>query len=165
MGVVVAEYAWMRAYGQTLLRLAVGTVFLAHGLQKLLGIGGGPGLSGTVHMVGRLGFGYAYPLGVALVLTETVGGALLIAGWWTMWASLALLVDMVIAVWKVHYPNGFFLNWTLTPGKGHGVEYNVVLIGALLCLILAGPGALSIDDHRSQSAEARARARARARKV
>ncbi len=165
MDVVVAEYAWMRAYGQTLLRLAVGTVFLAHGLQKLLGVWGGAGLSGTVHMVARLGFGYAYPLGVALALTETLGGALLIAGWWTLWASLALLVDMAIAVWKVHSPNGFFLNWTLTPGKGHGVEYHVVLIGALLCLILAGPGALSIDDHRSQSAEARARARARARKV
>lgn len=155
----------MRAYGPTLLRLAAGTVFAAHGLQKLLGIWGGPGLSGTVHMVQRLGLGYAYPLAILLILTETIGGALLIAGWWTLWASAALLVDMAIAVWKVHYANGFFMNWTLAPGKGHGIEYNLVLIGALLCLMLGGPGALSLDEHRSQSAQARARGRARARNV
>lgn len=155
----------MRAWGATLLRLSVGMVFVAHGLQKLLGIWGGPGFTGTVHMVGRLGFGFAYPLAIALILTELVGGALLMAGWFTLWASGALLVDMGIAVWKVHYPNGFFLNWALTPGKGHGVEYDFVLIAALLCLMLGGPGALSVDEHRSQSAEARARGRARARKV
>jgi putative oxidoreductase len=155
----------MRAWGATLLRLSVGTVFLAHGLQKLLGIWGGPGFTGTVHMVSRLGFGFAYPLAIALILTETVGGALVMAGWLTLWASAALIVDMGVAVWKVHYRNGFFLNWALTPGKGHGIEFNIVLIGALLCLMLGGPGALSVDEHRSQSAEARARGRARARKV
>ena len=155
----------MRAYGPTLLRLAVGTVFVAHGLQKMLGIWGGPGLSGTVHMVQGLGLGYAYPLAILLIAAEVGGGALLLIGWWTLWASLALLVDMGIAVWKVHYHNGFFMNWTLAPGKGHGIEFNVVLIGALLCLMLSGPGALSVDEHKSQSAAARAAGRARARKV
>jgi len=155
----------MRPYGPTALRLAVGTVFAAHGLQKLLGLWGGPGFSGTVHMVQGLGLGYAYPLAVLLIATELAGGALLVLGWQTLWVSLALLVDMGIAVWKVHYHNGFFLNWSLTPGKGHGIEYNVVLIGALLCLVCTGPGALSVDEHRSQSAAARAAGRARMRKV
>src|SRR5262249_42132850 len=140
-------------------------VFLAHGLQKLLGIWGGPGISGTVHMVQGLGFGYAHALAAVLIATEVAGGALLILGWGTFWASLALLVDMGIAVWEVHYRNGFFLNWALTPGKGHGVEYSLVLIGALLCLLLGGPGALSLDEHQSQSAASRAAGRARARKV
>lgn len=155
----------MRAYGPTLLRLAVGTVFLAHGLQKLLGIWGGPGISGTVRMVQGLGFGYAYPLATLLIVAEVAGGALLVLGWGTLWVTAALLVDMGIAVWKVHYRNGFFLNWSLTPGRGHGIEYNLVLIGALLCLLLTGPGALSLDEHKSRSAAARAAGRARARKV
>ncbi|SRR5258708_6043667 len=155
----------MRAYGPTLLRLAVGTVFLAHGLQKLLGIWQGPGIHGTVQMVQSLGFGYAYPLAALLILAEAAGGALLILGWGTFVVSVALLVDMGIAVWKVHYPHGFFMNWALTPGKGHGIEYNLVLISALVCLLLTGPGALSIDEYRSQSAAARAAGRARARKV
>jgi len=155
----------MRPYGPTLLRLAVGTVFVAHGLQKLLGVWGGPGISGTVHMVHGLGFSYAYPLATLLIVTEVAGGTLLFLGWATLWAALALLVDMAVAVWKVHYRNGFFMNWALAPGKGHGIEYNLVLIGALLCLILTGPGALSVDEHKSQSAASRAAGRARARKV
>jgi len=155
----------MRPYGPTALRLSVGAVFVAHGLQKLLGMWGGPGISGTVHMVQGLGFGYAYPLAILLILTELAGGGLLFIGWGTLWVSIALLVDMGIAVWKVHYHNGFFINWALTPGKGHGFEFNLVLIGALLCLILTGPGALSIDEHKSQSSASRAAGRARARKV
>ena len=155
----------MRAYGPTLLRLAVGIVFLAHGLQKLLGIWGGPGITGTVHMVQGLGFGYAYPLATLLIVTELAGGALLALGWGTLWVTIALLVDMGIAVWKVHYRNGFFMNWTMAPGRGHGIEFNVVLIGALLCLLLTGPGALSFDERQSQSAASRAAGRARARKV
>jgi|SRR5215471_5641113 len=155
----------MRAYGPTLLRLAVGTVFVAHGLQKLFGLWGGPGIAGTVRMIHGLGFNYAYPLATLLIVAEVAGGTLLFLGWGTLWAALALLIDMVVAVWKVHYRNGFFLNWALVPGKGHGIEYSLVLIGALLCLILTGPGALSIDEHKSQSAASRAAGRARARKV
>src|SRR5262249_26547689 len=37
--------------------------------------------------------------------------------------------------WKVHLVHGFFLNWGLRPGVGHGFEFNLVLIGALLCLV------------------------------
>jgi putative oxidoreductase len=155
----------MRAYGPTLLRLALGVVFLAHGLQKLLGIWGGPGITGTIRIVQHLGFGYAAPLATLLIVAEVAGGALLILGWGTLWVTLALLVEMGIAVWKVHYPNGFFMNWAVTPGKGHGIEYNLVLIGGLLCLLLGGPGALSVDEHQSQSAASRAAGRARARKV
>jgi uncharacterized membrane protein YphA (DoxX/SURF4 family) len=45
------------------------------------------------------------------------------------------------------------------------MEYGIVLIGALVCLMLTGAGALSLDEWRDQSAEAASRARARARKV
>ena len=161
----MAQYATMRPYGPTLLRLALGAVFLAHGLQKLLGIWGGPGIVGTVHLIQGLGLPYPYPLATLLIVTDVAGGVLLILGWGTLWATMALLVDMGIAVWKVHYPHGFFLNWALTPGKGHGFEYNLVLIAGLLCLLFTGPGALSVDERKTQSANARAAGRARARKA
>ena len=39
---------------------------------------------------------------------------------------------MGVAIWKVHLANGFFLNWNMVPSQGHGYEFNVALIGALV---------------------------------
>jgi putative oxidoreductase len=161
----VAKYAAMRAYGLTVLRLAIAAVFVAHGGQKLLGLWGGPGLTGATAYFASLGLQPAYPLAILASGTEFIGGILLILGWVTRWVSLALAVVMGVAIWKVHYANGFFMNWTGAAGQGHGYEFNLVLIAALVCLMFTGPGALSFDEWRSQSAEAEARGRARARKV
>ena len=152
----------MQSYGPVMLRLCVGAVFVAHGLQKLLGLWGGPGLDGTAAMLAALGLPYPYPLGVVLAAVEAGGGLLLILGGLTRWAALALAIDMVVAIWKVHYVHGFFLGGQ---GRGDGIEFTLVLLGALLSLMLTGAGALSIEQWRSQSAEAAARGRARARKV
>jgi putative oxidoreductase len=154
----------MRAYGPAALRLCVGSVFLVHGAQKLFGLLGGPGLSGTAHMLGSLGLPYAMPLAVALGVIEFGGGVLMILGSLTVWASLALLLDIGLTAWKVHYPHGFTMSGGLTPGQVQA-DLHLVLIGALFCLMLGGPGAWSIDERRSQNAEAQARGRARIRKV
>jgi len=98
-----------------------------------------------------------------LALTEFLGGIFLVLGVITRSVAIALLIDLAVAVWKVHYPNGFFLS--SSAGRGNGIEFVLVLIGALFCLALTGPGALSIDEGRSQKAEAQARGRARIRKV
>lgn len=161
----MAKYAAMRAYGLTALRLAIGAVFIAHGGQKLLGLWGGSGLAGTTAYFATLGLQPAYPLAILASGTELLGGVLLILGWGTLWVSLALAIAMGVAIWKVHYINGFFMNWNGTPGQGHGFEFNLVLIAALVCLMFNGPGALSLDEWRNQSAEAKARGRARARSV
>jgi putative oxidoreductase len=143
------------------LRLCVGTVFLAHGAQKLFGAWGGPGLAGTAGLFESLGLTPAYPLAVLAAVAEFGGGVLLIVGGLTRWVALVLALEMGVAVWKVHYINGFFLNST----RGPGVEFCLVLTGALLCLMLAGPGALSVDEWRTSSAEAKRAGQARARKV
>jgi putative oxidoreductase len=153
----------MRPFGLTALRVCVGAVFLAHGAQKLFGLWGGAGLDQTSSMLAGLGLPYPFPLAVLLGGTEFAGGILLILGGLTRWAAVALAIDMGVAIWKVHYASGFFL--TGNGGRGQGYEFALVLLGALTCLMLSGPGALSVDDRRDQSAEARARGRARARKV
>jgi putative oxidoreductase len=151
----------MRPYGATVLRLCAGVVFLAHGAQKLFGLWGGPGLTGTTALFTTLGLPYPYPLALLVAVTEFAGGALLIFGGLTRWVALALAIDMAVAIWKVHYTNGFFLN----ARGGQGSEFAMVLLGAMLCLILTGPGALSWDEWRDSSAEAMRAGRARARKV
>jgi uncharacterized membrane protein YphA (DoxX/SURF4 family) len=72
-----------------------------------------------------------------------------------------LAIEVGVAIWKVNYLNGL----VLTSPAGPGVEYRLVLIGALLCLSLTGPGVLSVDEWRNSSAEAMRAGRARARKV
>jgi putative oxidoreductase len=151
----------MRAYGPAVLRLCVGAVFLAHGAQKLFGLWGGPGLSGTTTFFTNLGLPAPYPLALLVAVTEFAGGALLILGGLTRWVALALAIDMAVAIWKVHYTHGFFLN----SRGGQGVEFTLILLAAMLCLMLTGPGALSWDDWRDSSAEALRAGRARARKV
>jgi putative oxidoreductase len=139
----------------------VGAVFLGHGAQKLFGLWGGPGLAGTTAFFTTLGMPFPYPLAVLVAVTEFAGGGLLILGGLTRWAALALAIDMGVAIWKVHYINGFFLN----SRGGQGFEFALVLLGALVSLMLTGPGAFSWDEWRDSSAEAMRAGRARARKV
>jgi putative oxidoreductase len=151
------------AYGPAILRLALGAVFIAHGAQKLFGIWGGSGLSGTASGFAQIGLHPAYALAVLAGAVEFTGGLLLVVGALTVPSAIVLTVTMLVATWKVHLANGFFLNWTITPGQGHGYEYNLALIGGLVCLALTGPGAFSIDGRRAESAAAEAAGRARLR--
>ena len=153
----------MERYGLTMLRLMVGVTFIAHGAQHLFGVWGGAGLTGTAASFDSIGLSPGYPLAVAVGVIEFGGGLLLMAGALTAYVAVPLIFVMLGAMWKVHLANGFFINWAMTPGVGHGVEYNLMLIAALLCLTLTGPGALSIDHRRERWAESHAAGRARLR--
>jgi putative oxidoreductase len=150
-------------FGPTVLRLAVGVVFAAHGAQKLFGLWDGGGLTGTAAFFAQLGLNPAYPLAMVVGLVELGGGLLLIAGALTLATAAVLTVNMLVAVWTVHLSSGFFLNWTLNPGRGHGYEFNLALVASLVSLMLTGPGALSIDRYRTRAAETQAFGRARMR--
>jgi putative oxidoreductase len=153
----------MQPYGPAVLRLAVGAVFVAHGAQKLFGVWGGGGLQGTAAFFSQLGLTPPYPLAVLVGLVEFIGGLMLVAGALTLFAAAALAINMAVAIWKVHLVNGFFLNWNLVPSQGHGYEFNIALVGALVSLMLTGPGAFSVDGQRARSAETKAYGRARLR--
>lgn len=150
------ETSTIPSYGPAVLRLVVGAVFVAHGAQKLFGIWGGGGLAGTAGGFSRVGLEPAHVLAVAAGVVEFGGGLLLVVGAFTLVASLALVLDMMVAIWKVHLVHGFFVS-------ANGFEYNVTLMAALICLMLTGPGALSIDARRASHAAAAAAGRARLR--
>jgi putative oxidoreductase len=95
---------------------------------------------------------------------QLAGGLLIAVGWMTRWASAAVGGLLLIQVWTMHLAWGFFLNWTSDPVRGHGVEYALVLCGALLCLALGGAGDLSIDGRRLRRADTLALQRARIRR-
>jgi putative oxidoreductase len=153
----------LQAFGPAVLRLAAGVVFAAHGAQKLFGLFGGGGPSGTAAWFDALGLSPAYLLAIVVGLVEFAGGLLLMAGAFTLVVSALLSFVMLVAIWKVHLENGFFLNWTIAPGQGHGYEFNLMLVAALVALMFTGAGALSVDERRLRSAESLAAGRARLR--
>ena len=154
--------------GLVALRLVLAVVFIAHGANKLFGLWAGPGIGVggpdmTAQFFATVGLEPNFPLAVAVGAIELLGGILLALGWFTRIAAPALIIVMGVAIWKIHYQWGFFLNWVGAPDRGHGMELNIVLIGALLCLALAGAGEWSIDGTREKSAQSRAAGKARLR--
>lgn len=149
------ESSSIAAYGPAVLRLALAAVFIAHGAQKLFGIWGGGGVPGTTAFFSQLGLEPAYPLAIAAGVVEFGGGLLLLFGAHTVVAASLLAIQMAMAVWTVHLAGGFFLP--------SGYEFNLTLIAALVCLMLTGPGAWSIDGRRASHAAAAAAGRARLR--
>ena len=143
----------MQAWGVTLLRLTVGAVFVAHGLPKLFGPMWGTSPEGTVALFALVGLQPAPLLAVTVGIVELCGGMALFHGAFTRLMSALLAIIMAVAIWKVHWPYGFFLNLSLEPGVGHGFEYALVLFAALFCLMLNGPGVLSFDGYAGKSAK------------
>jgi len=132
-----------------MLRFSLAAVFFAHGAQKILGSFGGAGLGGTIAGFAAMGLRPPALLAVGAAVLEFVGGLMLLLGLWTRFAAVLLALEMLLALLVVHAPNGFFLNWACSPGQGHGIEYNVVLIGSLGALALLGGGRGSIDGSRA----------------
>jgi putative oxidoreductase len=129
--------------GRLLLRLSVGGFFVGHGTQKLFGWFGGHGLKATAESFEQLGLRPGKANAIAAGAAEAGGGALLALGLATPLAASVLTATMMTAIETVHAKNGPWLN------KG-GYEYNVVLIAAVLMLVEAGPGGLSLDAARGR---------------
>lgn len=127
----------MLDWGILVLRLGIGIMFVAHGLQMAFGLFGGPGVKGFSGMLTSLGFFPAIFWSYAASYTVLVGGLLLIAGVQTRPAAALLLIFILTAAIKVHLSKGFFLS-------NGGFEYTFVIASACLALILLGPGSFTI---------------------
>lgn len=123
-----------------ILRLALGSVFFAHGAQKLLGWFGGYGWNGTMGFLTQT-VGLPSFLAALTILIEFFGGIALIFGLLTRPAALGLTAVMLGAVFKVHLPNGFFL------GESDGIEYAFVLLMLSIYFVVKGAGSLSLDKY------------------
>ncbi len=127
----------MLDWGILVLRLGIGIMFVAHGLQMAFGLFGGPGIKGFSGMLSGLGFVPAKFWAIVASYTVLVGGLLLIAGIQTRPAATLLLIFIVTAAVKEHLSKGFFLS-------NGGFEYTFVIAAACLALILLGSGKFSV---------------------
>ncbi|WP_448092987.1 DoxX family protein [Pseudomonas lini] len=119
-------------YAALALRLALGAMFLAHGLTKLL-VFTPAGTAGFFESVGFPGV-FAYPV----IAFEMLGGLALMLGVYARWVAAVAVVQLLLAS-TVHFGNG----WGFTNPNG-GWEYPIFLTLAALALALLGDGKLAL---------------------
>ena len=127
----------------TVLRLALAIVVFPHGAQKVLGWFGGFGISGTY---GFLTQQMHIPAVFAILVfaAEFLGPIGLFVGFLSRIAAFGIAVDFAVALFMVHLPNGFFMNWS-GQQKGEGIEFFFLAIGIAIAIMIGGGGAWSVD--------------------
>ena len=130
-------------FALTVLRLAAGVVFFAHGSQKVLGWFGGYGFSATMGFFTN-GMHIPAPFAFLAICAEFLGGIGLLLGFLSRIAAFGIACDMLAAVYMVHRHIGFFANWYGNQ-KGEGYEYHILAIAIALAIMIKGSGALSVD--------------------
>jgi putative oxidoreductase len=121
-----------------LARVLIGGLFIGHGTQKLFGWFGGYGPEGTGGYMESLGMKPGREHALAAGATEAGGGALLALGLATPAAGAAITGVMATAIRTVHQPNG---PWVTE----NGWEHPASIMAAVLAIVEAGPGPLSLD--------------------
>ena len=113
------------------LRVTLGIIMIGHGYGKVFH----GGLAQHVHRVSSLGLpGW---LAYCSAFAEFFGGILVIAGLFTRFFALAILIDLLVAIWKVHWKVGLL-------AKG-GYEFPLSLATIALALIFLGAGPFALD--------------------
>lgn len=121
-------------FGPTILRVALGIVFLAHSAYLKIFVFT---VAGTVGFFESLGLPGITAYGV--IAAEIAGGIMLISGYRVREAGLVLATVSLGATWA-HAGAG----WLFT-NTGGGWEYPLFLAIASFSVALMGPGALAID--------------------
>lgn len=122
--------------GLLLIRVMPGVVFMLHGMQKLFGAFGGPGLQGFADYLATMGVPTALVAATVAAVVEFVGGLSLLSGIGVRQLAILLFFDMAVACMLVHR-HAFFLQ------KG-GMEYPLMLAFIMLGIAVIGPGRITI---------------------
>ncbi|UHA75037.1 DoxX family protein [Paenibacillus sp. 481] len=125
-------------YGLLLIRAVIGLTMIGHGAQKLFGWFGGYGLQGTGGWMESIGLRPGVQMALLAGLTELTGGLLFGLGMFTWIGALLIVGTMLMAIVKVHGPNGYWVTQ-------NGFEYNLMLLVTVIGVALIGAGAFSID--------------------
>ena len=79
------------------------------------------------------------------IIAEFGGGFGVLTGFLTRLSAAGIASVMMVAIYKIHWANGFFLNTYCIPGRGNGIEFNIALLGMALYLVIAGGGRWCLD--------------------
>lgn len=117
------------------LRIVVGIGMMVHGYPKLFS---SQGHEGFVGMLSGMGIPAPGLMAWVVGIVEFFGGLALILGAFVLIVGALVVVDMLVAIFMVHLPNGFLV------GDG-GYELALLYLAGTLSIMLSGAGALSVD--------------------
>lgn len=143
----MADISNLRRFAPLPLRLVVGYGFLAHGLAKLER--GEAHFVSIVHMLGVPAPGLMAWL---TIWGEIACGAMMLIGALVPLIAVPMLAILMVAIFTVHLPFGFtsikLVDVTAAgPMFGPpGIETDLLYIAAIACLVLCGPGPLTVDN-------------------
>jgi len=123
-----------------LLRLAAGLIVVPHGMQKLFGMFGGGGLTGTAAFFDKIGYSPGNIWAPVVGSVEFFGGLLVAIGLFTRPAA-ALLAIQFIFVSHFHLARGFF---------APGIEFPLLWLTVFVFFMIRGGGAMSVDSKMSK---------------
>jgi putative oxidoreductase len=124
-------------------RLFLGLILLPHGAQKLLGLFGGYGFTGTMgFFTGTLHLPYI--VGLLVIIIEFFGALSMVLGFATRFWSISIICIFIGMIATTHIDNGFFMNW-FGNQKGEGFEYHLLVLGLALITLISGGGKFSVD--------------------
>jgi putative oxidoreductase len=120
-----------------LLRITLGVMIAAHGMNKIFG---GGKIAGTAAWFDSIGMKPGVPNAWAAALTEIGAGLFLIVGFLVPLGCAGVVALMTVAIVTVHRKNGFFLS-----NPGQGIEYCAMILVTSLALGVLGAGKYSVD--------------------
>jgi putative oxidoreductase len=132
--------------GLMLLRVGLGALLIAHGLQKAFGLWGGQGLNGFQQSLSDMGFQHANIVTYVAAGGQIAAGVLLVLGLFTPLAAagaVAYLINALLAAFAAQ-PGGTYFRFFLPDGH----EYLVMLLVLAAGLVLTGPGKYGFDAGR-----------------
>ena len=141
-----------QAWGTALLRVILGVIYVMHGYFAVTVLGP----EGTTGLMLRMGYPpvLAPALAWYLILAQTAGGVLMIAGLWTRVAALLQVPIMASVLFLLYLGQGFFLRGIVVDAAAGravagGYEYALLVLAATLALALLGEGAGSLAGWRA----------------
>jgi putative oxidoreductase len=125
----------MEKVSQLVARIFLGHIFLLAGVSKINTYEGTQGYMDAMGVPGVI-----LPL---VILLEIAGGLMIIVGWKTKWASIALALFTVVAAAIFHSNFADQMQMIL-------FMKNIAIVGGFLLLAVHGAGAYSLDNRKSE---------------
>ncbi|MDW3210623.1 MAG: DoxX family protein [Reichenbachiella sp.] len=137
--ILITESNW----GVLAARLTLGIVLFPHGAQKMLGLFGGYGFTGTMDAFTNQ-MHLPWIVALAVIMIEFFGSISLLLGFASRLWSLAIAGLFIGIIFTTHLEHGFFMNW-FGNQAGEGYEYALLVIGIAVAVLINGSGKYAID--------------------